>query len=80
MTSGSPTSAWNIGQHLMAGDQADTPPLGVRRLPRRAIMARTVPHFACSGQEAGEETDKTGGVPRRPCQDTLVAPIEVHPL
>ena len=80
MTSGGPTSAWNIDQHLMAGDQANTPPLGVRRLPRRAIMACTVPHFAYSGQEAGEETDKIGGAPSRPCQDTLAAPIEVHPL
>src|SRR5438128_568888 len=34
----------------MDDDQADTSPLGVRRLPRRAIMARTVPHFACSEQ------------------------------
>ena len=42
-------------------------------------MARTVPYFACSGQEAGEETDKTGGALRRPCQDTPAAPIKVHP-
>src|SRR5207237_3383792 len=40
----------NLGQHLMDDDQADTSPLGVRRLPRRAIMARVVPHFTCSEQ------------------------------
>src|SRR6266508_2624656 len=34
----------------MDDDQANTSPLGVRRLPRRAIMARAVPHFACSEQ------------------------------
>src|SRR5438105_3180232 len=34
----------------MDDDQADTSPLGVRRLPRRAIMAHAVPHFACSEQ------------------------------
>src|SRR5438132_11787854 len=34
----------------MVNDQTDTPPLGIRRLPRRTIMALTVPHFACSEQ------------------------------
>src|SRR6266508_6114611 len=34
----------------MVDDQTDTPPLGIRRLPRRNIMALTVPHFACSEQ------------------------------
>src|SRR6266540_5507023 len=62
----------------MTGDQADAPRLGVRKLPRRAIMApcRTSPALT----RAGEKTDKTGGAPRRPCQNTPAAPIEVHPL
>src|SRR5438128_8946033 len=34
----------------MIDDLTDTPPLGIRRLPRRTIMAFTVPHFACSEQ------------------------------
>ena len=41
--------ACSVGKFaFMAGDQAATPPLGIRRLPRRTIMAHTVPHFACS--------------------------------
>src|SRR5207247_305034 len=34
----------------MVNDQTDTTPLGIRRLPRRTIVALAVPHFACSEQ------------------------------
>src|SRR6266540_1611010 len=62
----------------MTGDQADARGLGVRKLPRRAIMAPCLTSPALT--RAGEKTDKTGGAPRRSCQNTPAAPIEVHPL
>ena len=63
----------------MTGDRVDIPPQGDSKAPEASHHGARRIIFRLLWAETGERMDKTGGVPRRPCQSTPGEPTEVRP-